>query len=199
MRPNRRPTRPGAEADRRRTYKPTWSRRESITNMRSKSRPPTEQPYLGLADLYMKEKKLDLAAKTLRAGLEKAGNDSIELNSHLAEVLLAQGRLDEAEKTIAGLEHTAERIAPISAAVRQGGIEANDRFAAGPMVGVKGALSRGRERAAARGGGTTDYRPRDHPQHTGVAMAGRSIRRVRPVGSGSHGLRAGGRAGAEGR
>ncbi len=35
------------------------------------------------------------------------------MNSSLAEALLAQGQLDEADKTIAGLENTAERIAPM--------------------------------------------------------------------------------------
>ena len=75
--------------------------------------PSDERPYSGLADLYMREEKIDLAVKTLRAGLEKAGKDSIGLNAKLADVLLVQGQLDEADKTIAGLEQTAERIAPM--------------------------------------------------------------------------------------
>lgn len=75
--------------------------------------PSKEPAYLSLAELYVREGKLDLAVKTLRDGLEKAGRESIPLNSSLADVLLAQGQLDEADKTIAGLEGTAERIAPI--------------------------------------------------------------------------------------
>jgi tetratricopeptide (TPR) repeat protein len=75
--------------------------------------PKEERPYLGLADLYMREGKLDLAAKTLRDALEKTNGDGVILNATLAETLLAQNRLDEADQTIAGLERTAERVAPL--------------------------------------------------------------------------------------
>ncbi len=75
--------------------------------------PSDKRAYLRLADLYRREKKLDLAVKILRDGLEKVGQSDIDLAYNLADLLLLQGNLDQADKTISGLEQTVARIAPL--------------------------------------------------------------------------------------
>ncbi len=89
--------------------------------------PADKRAYLLLADLYRNEAdlnrnkgKLDLRAKnlddavaTLRRGEEKVGKGDGDLEYSLAEALLAQGKLNEADKTITSLEQIIERIAPL--------------------------------------------------------------------------------------
>ena len=75
--------------------------------------PTTEQAYLGLADLCAGTGETDAAVETLRSGLEEVGQDNFNLNALLAELLMNQGKLDEADKTITALERLAERIAPV--------------------------------------------------------------------------------------
>ena len=103
--------------------------------------PSDKRPYLSLADLYKREKKLDLAAATLAPDWRKWARTTSILTSVWRTRCWSQGKLDEADKTIGGLEQTVQRIAPASAAAHQAGVEANGRFAARPMVGVKGAIS----------------------------------------------------------
>ncbi len=75
---------------------------------------PSEEPaYLWLGELYARQGKPDRAVETWRRGLEKGNKESIDLNSRLAGLLIAQGRLDEADKTLGGLERTTERIGPM--------------------------------------------------------------------------------------
>ncbi len=75
--------------------------------------PSDESAYASLGDLYVRQDKPKEALETWRLGIEKGKKESIELNSRLAELLIAQGQLDEAEKTIIGLEQTAGRLAPM--------------------------------------------------------------------------------------
>ena len=58
--------------------------------------------------------KLNAAADTLRKGLENAGKDvpSLGLRSQLADVQIGQGKLDDADKTIAELQRITDQIAP---------------------------------------------------------------------------------------
>ena len=115
----------------------------------------------------------------------------------MADLLIAQGQLDEADKTIGGLERTAERLAPMLAAAGETRAAAHERFSAGQMAGGQAAVSGGDSGAAARGGWSTDGRRRSRPQPAGLAMAGKGLCRDRPVGPGGDGLRAGGRVGAK--
>ncbi len=74
--------------------------------------PSDETAYVGLGELYLRQGKSKDALATWRLGLEKAKKDSIELNVRLADLLIAQGQLEEADKTIGSLERTAEQIGP---------------------------------------------------------------------------------------
>ena len=75
--------------------------------------PSAEPAYLWLGELYASQGKPDRAVETWRRGLEKGNKESIDLNSRLADLLIAQGRLDEADKALGGLERTTERIGPM--------------------------------------------------------------------------------------
>ncbi len=75
--------------------------------------PAIEAGYLGLGELHLRQGQSDRAAEAWRRGLEKANPQSIELNSRLADMLVVEGRLDEADKTLTTLERTAERIGPM--------------------------------------------------------------------------------------
>jgi tetratricopeptide (TPR) repeat protein len=74
--------------------------------------PLAELAYLGLGELYAEQGKPDRAIETWRRGLEKGDKGSIELNRRLANLLIAQGQLDAAEKTLGVLSQTIERISP---------------------------------------------------------------------------------------
>ena len=135
--------------------------------------PADKRAYLLLADLYRNEAdlnrnkgKLDLRAKnlddavaTLRRGEEKVGKGDGDLEYSLAEALLAQGKLNEADKTITSLEQIIERIAPLQPTPSQAGIEANGRFAPWPVSDDEGMLSSGCELPAACGNRPARRRP----------------------------------------
>ena len=66
-----------------------------------------------MGDIYAEQGQPDRAVETWRRGLEQANKESIELNSRLTDLLIAEGQLDDAEKTLGVLTGTTERISPL--------------------------------------------------------------------------------------
>ena len=75
--------------------------------------PSDQAAYLGLGESYFRQGQFDRAQEAWRRGLEKGKKESIELNSRLADLLIARGQLDAADATIGGLERTADRLGPM--------------------------------------------------------------------------------------
>ena len=83
--------------------------------------PADERAYLKLAGLYGTQGKPDDAVKWLRTGLEKGDKENVDpksyltkfaLNSALADLLIGQGKLDDAEKTLGELERVSKKVSP---------------------------------------------------------------------------------------
>jgi tetratricopeptide (TPR) repeat protein len=72
--------------------------------------PTDETAYLGLGDLYLEQGKPARAAETWRLGLEKCNKQSIDLNLRLAELSIAEGKLDDARAALDTVSQTIEKI-----------------------------------------------------------------------------------------
>jgi len=74
--------------------------------------PKDEQAYVGLGELYAAQRQFDRAKEIWRRGLERTYAESVSLNLRLADVLIDQGEVSDAEDVLKVLARVAERRDP---------------------------------------------------------------------------------------
>ncbi|MBN1588463.1 MAG: tetratricopeptide repeat protein [Pirellulales bacterium] len=74
--------------------------------------PSDERAYLGLGDLYAAQGNVKAAIDAWRRGLKEANESSIQLNVRLVEGLIAERRLDEAERALNVLDGAVAQLSP---------------------------------------------------------------------------------------
>jgi len=71
-----------------------------------------ERPYIGLGEVCLLQGQRDLAIETWRQGLKNANGQSIELHLRLAEALISQGQLNEAQAALGVLLRAINKFGP---------------------------------------------------------------------------------------
>lgn len=71
--------------------------------------PSNEAGQLGAGEVYLSQGEIEQALRVWREGLRKVDKDSVGLNARLSEVLIEQGRLDEAEQSLQRLDRVLQK------------------------------------------------------------------------------------------
>ncbi len=100
--------------------------------------PQSEESYVRLGNLYREQTQLDDAISTWREGLQRTGEQSLALNTMLADVLIESGQQEQAEKPLDRLDGALRTVRHWVRTSRLRTLETNRDFLRGRWHFAKG-------------------------------------------------------------